>query len=95
MMQILYSYQIVILMHNTVVYMYLHSYKINILILILNMLNDELHKALDTITPLKQIQVAVCQKQPWFNEIVKARHKVVQNREQIWHKYPTPNTWKA
>ena len=32
MMQILYSYQIVTLMHNTVVYMYLHSYKINILI---------------------------------------------------------------
>ena len=28
-MQILYSYQIVTLMHNTVVYMYLHSYKIN------------------------------------------------------------------
>ena len=33
MMQILYSYQIVILMHNTAVYMYLHSYKINFLIL--------------------------------------------------------------
>ena len=35
-MQILYSCQshnVVILMHNTVVYMYLHSYKINILIL--------------------------------------------------------------
>ena len=62
---------------------------------VLYQLNDELHKALDTIAPLKQIQVATCQKQPWFNEIVKARHKVVWNREQIWHKYPAPDTWKA
>ena len=62
---------------------------------VLYQLNDELHKALDAIASSKQIQVAVCQKQPWFNEIVKARHMVVQTREQIWHKYPTPNTWKA
>ena len=44
---------------------------------ILDQLNDELHKALDTTAPLKLIQVAPCQKQPWFDEIVKARHKVV------------------
>ena len=31
---------------------------------VLYQLNDELHKALDTIAPLKQIQVAACQKQP-------------------------------
>ena len=62
---------------------------------VLYQLNNELHKALDTIAPLKQIQVAPRQKQPWFNEIVKARHKVVQNREQIWHKYPASDTWKA
>ena len=29
---------------------------------VLYQLNDELHEALDTIAPLKQIQVAVCQK---------------------------------
>ena len=34
---------------------------------VLYQLNDELHKVLDTIAPLKQIQVAVHQKQPWFN----------------------------
>ena len=62
---------------------------------VLYQLNDELHKALDTIAPLKQIQVAAHQKQPWFDEIVKARHKVVQNRHWIWHKYPAPDTWKA
>ena len=62
---------------------------------VLYQLNNELHKALDTIAPLKQIQVAPHQKQPWFDEIVKARHKVVHNREQIWHKYPAPETWKA
>ena len=62
---------------------------------VLYQLSDELHKALDTIAPLKQIQVAPHQNQPWFNEIVKARHKVVQNREWIWHKYPAPDTWKA
>ena len=44
---------------------------------VLYQLNDELLKRLDTIAPLKQIQVAVCQKQPWFDEIVKVRHKVV------------------
>ena len=62
---------------------------------LLYQLNDELHKALDTIAPLKQIQVAAHQKQPWFNEIVKARHKVVWKREWVWHKYPAPHTWKA
>ena len=45
--------------------------------IVLYQLNDELCMALDTIAPLKQIQVAVCQKQHWFDEIVKARHKVV------------------
>ena len=44
---------------------------------VLYQLNNELCKGLDNIAPLKQIQVAVCQKQPWFNEIVKARHKVI------------------
>ena len=62
---------------------------------VLYQLSDELRKALDTIAPLKQIQVAAHQKQPWFDKIVKARHKVVQNMEQIWHKYPAPDTWKA
>ena len=62
---------------------------------VLHQFSDELRKALDTIAPLKEIQVAVCQRQPWFHEIVKARHKVVQNREQIWHKYPKHDNWKA
>ena len=44
---------------------------------------------------MKEIQVVFCQRQPWFDEIVKARHKMVQNREWIWHKYPKPDTWKA
>ena len=44
---------------------------------VLYQFNDEMHKALDTIAPLKEIQVAVHQRQPWFNETVKARHKVV------------------
>ena len=57
--------------------------------------NDELHKELDTIAPLKEIQVAVCQRQPRFDEIFKARHKVVRNRKQISHKYPKPDMWKA
>ena len=63
--------------------------------MVLHQLNNELHKALDTIAPLREIQVAVHQRQPWFDEVVKARHKVVQNREWIWHKYPKPDTWKA
>ena len=44
---------------------------------VLHMLNDELHKALDTIAPLKEVQVAVHHRQPWFDKVVKARHKVV------------------
>ena len=47
---------------------------------VLHQLNDELCKALDTIAPLREIQVAVHQRQPWFDEVVKAQHKVVQNR---------------
>ena len=58
--------------------------------------NTHSPNTLDTIAPLKQIQVAPHQKQPWFDKNVKARrHKVVQNREQIWHEYPAPDTWKA
>ena len=44
---------------------------------------------------MKDIQVAAHQRQPWFDKDVKARHKVVQNREQMWQKYPRPDTWKA
>ena len=44
---------------------------------VLHQLNDELHKALNTIAPLKEVQVAVHQRQCWFNKAVKARHKVV------------------
>ena len=33
---------------------------------VLHQFNGELCKALDTIAPLKVIQVAVCQRQPWF-----------------------------
>ena len=36
----------------------------------------ELHEALDTIAPLKEIQVAVHQRQPWFKDFVKVRHKL-------------------
>ena len=43
----------------------------------LHQFNDELCKALDTNASLKEIQVAVHQKQPWFNKTVKARHNVV------------------
>ena len=44
---------------------------------VLHQLNDELCKVLDTTAPLKEIQVAVHQRQLWFDEVVKARHKVV------------------
>ena len=44
---------------------------------VLHQVNDELHKAWDTIATLKEIQVALHQRQPWFDEDVKARHKVV------------------
>ena len=62
---------------------------------VLHQLNNELHKALATIAPLREIQFAVHQRQPWSDEVVKARHKVVWNREQIWHKYPEAHTCKA
>ena len=62
---------------------------------VLHQLNDEMHKALDTIAPLKEIQVALCQRQPWFDKVVKARHNMVLNRERTWHKYSKPDTWKA
>ena len=45
---------------------------------VLHQFNDELHKSLDATAPLKEIQVPAHQRQPWFNEDVKARHKVVQ-----------------
>ena len=50
---------------------------------VLHQFNYKLHKALDATASLKEIQVAAHQRQPWFDEDVKARHKVVQNRERI------------
>ena len=44
---------------------------------VLHQFSDELHKALDATGPLKEIHVAVHQRQPWFEDHVKARHKVV------------------
>ena len=50
---------------------------------VVHQLNDKLCKAPGTTAPLKEIQFAAHQRKPWFNKDVKARQKVVQNREQI------------
>ena len=44
---------------------------------VLHQFNDELCKALEAIAPVKKIQVAAHQRQPWFDKDVKAGHKVV------------------
>ena len=61
--------------------------------MVLHQLNDELHKALDTIVPLKEIQVAAPQETTLLLNLYSLRlsrlgTKWYEIREWIWHKYP-------
>ena len=50
-------------------------------------LNDEFRRVIDTLAPPKEVTLSAHPRQPWFNDAVKAQHKVVRRRECAWLKY--------
>ena len=63
--------------------------------LLVDQLNNELLRTLDTVAPEKEVLVSVHPKQPWYDQYVKDQHHVVRNRERAWLKYKQPEHWKA
>ena len=58
-------------------------------------LNDEFRHVIDTLAPLKEVTLSAHPRQPWFNDAVKAQHKVVRRRECAWLKYKLDSNWIA
>ena len=58
-------------------------------------LNDEFRCVIDTLAPPKEVTLSTHPRQPWFNDAVKAQHKVVKNRESAWLKYKLNSNWIA
>ena len=47
-------------------------------------LNNELTRIIDTLAPAKEIALLTLKRQPWYDDQVKAQHKIVRNRERVW-----------
>ena len=58
-------------------------------------LNDEFKHVIDTLAPPKEVTLSAHPRQPWFNDAVKAQHKVVRRREHTWLKYKLDLNWIA
>ena len=50
---------------------------------------------IDTLAPPKEVTLSAHPRQPWFNDAVKAQHKVVRRRECAWLKYKLDLNWIA
>ena len=51
--------------------------------------------ALDKNAPIKTTVAMVRKTVPWFNDNLRNHRRIVCNREQIWKKYKTSETWLA
>ena len=58
-------------------------------------LNDEFRRVINRLAPPKEVTLSTHPRQPWFNDVVKAQHKVVRNREHAWLKYKLNSNWIA
>ena len=52
-------------------------------------------RALNEVAPKCEKTVHIRKKQPWYNTSIKRQKTVMRNREKIWRKYETPETWMA
>ena len=55
--------------------------------LLINNLNTELTRIMDTLAPAKEVMLLTHERQPWYDDQVKAQHKIVRNREHAWKIY--------
>ena len=59
-------------------------------------LNKELSRIMDVLAPPKEVSLLTHKRQPWYDEKVKAQHKVVRNREREFGKiFILESNWKA
>ena len=56
-------------------------------------LDKQIDKALNEVAPKCEKIVHTRNKQPWYNTSIKRQKTVMRNREKIWRKYDTPETW--
>ena len=58
-------------------------------------LDKQIDRALNEEAQKCQKTVHIRKKQPWYNTSIKRQKTVMRNREKIWRKYETPETWIA
>ena len=58
-------------------------------------LDKQIGRALNEVAPKCEKIAHIRKKQPWYNTIIKRQKTVMRNREKIWRKYETPETWMA
>ena len=56
-------------------------------------LDKQIDRALNEVAPKCEKTVHIRKKQPWYNTSIKRQKTVIRNREKIWRKYETPETW--
>ena len=58
-------------------------------------LDKQIDRALNEVSPKCEKTVQIRKKQPWYNTSIKRQKTVMRNREKMWRKYKTPETWMA
>ena len=58
-------------------------------------LDKQIDRALNEVAPKCEKTVQIRKKQPWYDTSIKRQKTVMRNREKIWRKYETPETWMA
>ena len=58
-------------------------------------LDKQIDRALNEVAPKCEKTVQIRKKQPWYHTSIIRQKTVMRNREKIWRKYETPETWKA
>lgn len=62
---------------------------------LVTMFNNEAQKAMDTHAPIKEKTITQRPKKPWYSDEIRVQKRVFRNRERVWKKYRTPETWTA
>ena len=58
-------------------------------------LDKQIDRALNEVAPKCEKTVQIRKKQPWYDTSIKRQKTVMRNREKLWRKYKTPETWMA
>ena len=62
---------------------------------IINQFDAEATKAMNKLVPVKEKTVTIREKNPWYTEEIRQQKRVFRNRERIWKRYRSKETWLA